>query len=187
MPEIVVPEVDHAALAAYHLSQLPPGRLPYGLFLQTSRLTTNVTAEIVALRQMHRRSGLEALLVQRPPHDDFWPNAQTIPGSNIVATDTFRNYHDYDDALGRLLKDEDEIGGGLRVVDGPHEFGTQTRKSPRGTEVGIVHWALVVGEPVIGQFFDIEVIRTKPPAGILDEHRASILEVVDYVTANGSY
>lgn len=169
-------EKDHAAQAAEHLAKLEPGRQPYELFREAARLFVQPTVELLPVKRSD--NGPQVLLVKRPEDDEFWPGEWHIPGSIALSTDPIENGSEYSAPIKRIM--DHDLDGSLKIVRGPFELGTQRRASPRGSELAVVHWAEVDGEPSNGAFFNMAgILRDPPEGGIVDLHDLSIARVAE--------
>ena len=166
--------------AANLLSMLEPGRQPGRLFRQLARLMVINTVELVPIRQT-RKGLLEVLLLQRAENDPFWPGQWHIPGAVALPTDPVTHGHDYGAPIARVME---EIGGSIRILDGPNQLETQRRVGARGHEVTVIHWGEVDGEPANGTFHNVLDVMLRLPEGNIVDGHANIVDRVARVYEN---
>jgi len=154
-----------------------PGRLPYPLFLELAQKLTQATVELVPLRT--NEAGKTEVLLTRRPENDPWALEWHVPGSILFASDKIEHPRDYSAAFDRLLGPNYELKSGVQVVGEPVEVATERRVTRRGPELSVLHYAQVIGEPVVGRFFDIESFpHNVPDPGVIVHHADFIPRVV---------
>jgi hypothetical protein len=185
------PRDERAALAAACLEGLEPGRQPMELFLQLARITVASIVELVPLRQDPETDTTQVLLTQRPARRDLWAGKWHVPGTVALATDDIpyntpedRDNPDIDPTLtfqtplNHLL--DYELKSSVKVTDGPHLYTARMRRGSRGTEVSNMFWARVEtddGIPLVGRFFDVNIIAEQPPeGGLVTGHTAIAIQ-----------
>lgn len=151
---------------AEFLAKLEPGYLPFPIFYQLMRITVQPTVELVPLRQ--HKGKLEVLLTKRPEKDPDWAGLWHIPGTVLRATD---EKNSFDDAFKRIL--EGEIDG-VKPLSKPVFMGHYFTKVKRGSELQMLHWVEIEGEPASGKFFDVSYL----PDNIVDHHVHTINKAV---------
>lgn len=131
------------------LSKLDPGFLPYSIFEQIARIITLPAIEFVPLRLSNGQ--VEVLLIPRPDNDAHWPGMLHTPGTVIRATD-INDQEDNSKTFDRLIHDE------LKDTDisAPHYVETVLNSSKRGTTQAQIYWVEVLGEPAVGDFYDLD-------------------------------
>jgi hypothetical protein len=129
------------------LAKLAPGFYPVPLFLQFSRLTVNPIVEVVPLR--NRSGSMEILLLKRDADDQLFAGQLHTPGTVVRPHDSTGSF---EDALNRVLNDE------LKGVETtrPEFVKNVFHNSGRGMEASQVFWAEVLGEPEVGQFYEVD-------------------------------
>lgn len=146
------PTAEKIEQAASILGEFEPGYLPPPLFSEIARLVTTPIVEVVPLH-IGEDGKLQVLLTQRGANDPFWANQFHVPGTVVLATDQKGGFVD---AFKRIF--EDELGN-ITVVKEPVMFAQMHRKTARGSEVALLYWAVVEGEPkdgVKGRYFNVE-------------------------------
>lgn len=130
------------------LKKLPPGRLPLKIFHQIARLVATPTIELYAFRRHNNK--LQILLTEREDSDPHWNGLWHVPGSVILSTDKTSSF---DDALNRVIDGEfgsPKIKGEAAFVKFLSHIGN------RGTEIVFIYMLEIVGEPVLGTFYDVD-------------------------------
>lgn len=173
-PETTADLEQQALQLAESLKNFEPGRLPYPLFMEIARLAVLGTVEMVPLRTTPEGK-TEVLLTQRPK-GDVWAGQWHVPGTVMLPTDTVKNGSDYDDAFERIFAKEGELQNGLRLVGEPTYVSTERRKTARGDELSVIHYAEVAGEPSVGQFFDVDQLEHTVPAPGMIEHQMEFVQ-----------
>ena len=130
------------------LKELEAGFLPYDVFVEVARLTVLSIIEFVPLRK-NEKGEVEILLLSRGEDDPIWPNDLHVPGTVVRPTDNEGQVYL---AFERILNDE--LQG--TNVSAPHYVGNILHKSKRGTEQAQVFWVEVLGDPLIGHFYEID-------------------------------
>lgn len=153
MKEIYTPDQNsptekEALLAAEILSRFPVGRLPLSIYTEMARLNALTAYEHVTFRE-DDEGGLQVLLSQRGPNDPWWPNEWHSPGVMVTSTDS-----SFEDVHQRLV--ETELGENMNASD-PCCVTSLPLDTARGKEIAYISWSFVSdGEPMKGQFFDID-------------------------------
>lgn len=185
---------DRAALAAAYLTGVEAdadGLLPYDVFVAAAGKIPLSTVEVVPLRRNPETDRTEALLLQRPPTDQWWANRWHIPGTVIRGKDpvphddeidfddpSFDPLASYRSPVKRLM--QNELRGGVVLTDGPFLSGARFRRGVRGPESTVMLFAGVeVADPAqplpIGRFFDTAELAANPPAeGLVVGHAYAV-------------
>jgi hypothetical protein len=149
------------------LSRLTPGQLPPEIFLEFARLIVTPVLEVVPLRS-NQSGQIEVLLIMRDDSDPIWGGKLHTPGTIIRASDQAAS--DQGDAFNRILEGELES-----VATGYPVYVTSIlHKVKRGTEQALVYWVELIGEPTVGQFFDVNQL----PDSLVDTQVEFIKEAV---------
>ncbi|MDB5184918.1 MAG: hypothetical protein JWN38_726 [Candidatus Saccharibacteria bacterium] len=157
---------EDIAKAAELLARFEPGFLPYPVFEQIARLVALPILEFVPLRA--HNGVIEVLLIARPEDDAYWPGLLHTPGTVIRATDVHTEDMQNWPAIDRILHDElqdTEVGA-------PRYVGSILHNSKRGAEQAQLYWVEVIGEPKVGNFYNVKAL----PDGLIDSQVAFIVE-----------
>lgn len=148
------------------LNGLEPGRLPLDVFISIARISVTSVIELVPLQR--RKNITYVLLTRRDASDPVWPSAWHTPGTVI------RPYDDEIEAsINRLL--ESELPG-QPIASKPKFVENRLHKVLRGTELAIVHWVEIAGDPVVGELFATDEL----PETLVDSQREFIGIAVDH-------
>ncbi len=146
------------------LKRLEPGFLPYEIFVELARIMVLPVIEMVPLR-LNAEAKIEVLLIPRAKDDDIWPGTVHTPGTVIRATDVVGSkYLPFE----RIIKDE--LGG--TKISKPCYVGSVLHQSRRGVEHSQIFWVEVLGEPLVGQFYDVSTL----PDNLVDSQPRFITE-----------
>lgn len=162
----VGPTSEDIEQAVHLLAQLEPGKLPLGIFLEIARLTVTAIVEIVPLRTS-KDGKIHVLLIEREADDPVWGGMLHTPGTVVRASD---NPGSNDDAFSRIL--DGELKGA--AVSEPVFVESILHRVKRGMEQAQIYYAEVVGEPVVGQFYDVDSL----PKNIVDSQLEFISHAV---------
>jgi len=145
------------------LEKCAPGDLSVNVFEAVARIAVYPAVEFIPLR-MHDGK-VQVLLFERPTDDIMWPSMLHTPGTILRPTD-----QTYQDAFDRLRKDE---LADLEIED-PLFMGAELSHNRRGTCVLIEFLVIVVGEPTVGRFYDVDNL----PPRFIEEQRPSLERAV---------
>src|SRR3989344_3481576 len=135
--------------------------------------------ETVFLRR-NAISGVEILLIQRPPTDAHYPNEWHSPGTMLRATDfqeetvTGKDIpaHDgFKKAFDRLA--QSELGIGFKTK--PRQVRSIFHFTPRGSEIALIFLCELEGEPKAGRFFAVDHL----PKNLIEHHHRIIEAAMD--------
>lgn len=108
---------------------------------------------------------MQVLLAQRPDNDPWWPGFLHSPGVMVIPTD--KEDQDFKTVFQRLCSTELQ---GLLHSEPKFVTNKLLDTGRRGVENANIHWILVAGTPVYGDYFDIENL----PENLMDHHRPII-------------
>lgn len=145
------------------LEKCTPGNLPADVFEAVARIAVYPAVEFIPLRTNEGK--IQVLLFERPDDDIMWPSMLHTPGTVLRPTD-----QTYQDAFDRLRKDE---LANLDIED-PLFMGAELSRNKRGTCVLIEFLVVVVGEPTVGCFYDVDDL----PPRFIEEQRPSLERAV---------
>lgn len=174
-------------LLVEQLGELSDGFKPLPVFMALIEKNTLPTVEMVPLRTNPTTGRTEVLLTQRP-EDDPWSNEWHVPGSAILPMDLKNQDPNwktpYERTFGRLLNADGELRAGVKPTFWPPvELRTEGRDTRRSTEVSIVHYVEVEGEPTVGMYVPVgETIEVPDPnMVVIDHHQQFIIDAArDY-------
>jgi hypothetical protein len=152
-----------AELAAACLGKLEPGRQPFNLFMEISRITVASTVEFVPIRE--RNDELQVWLEKRSGKNDPFRGKWVLPGVRILDDDPIDEERSLRGPIKRLFKDE---LSGIQLVGDIHQLPSQYREEARGKEVTeqFVGRVETGSKPYPGKFFNSEELTS---AGIVDD------------------
>lgn len=141
------------------LEACTPGNLPANVFEAVARVAVYPAVEFVPLRTHDGK--VQVLLFERPDDDIIWPSMLHTPGTVLRPTD-----RTYQDAFDRLRRDE--LAG--LMIEEPVPMGAELSRNKRGACVLIEFLVVVVGEPTVGCFYDVDDL----PPRFIEEQRPSL-------------
>lgn len=150
-------EVSHSIAL---LAALEPGKLPLGIFNEVSRLTVTPVVEVVPFYKDSDGS-LKVVLFQRAADDKLWSGMYHIPGTIVLATDTFGSF---DDAIKRVL-DGKLLNCWLTT---PIFVESQLCQVQRGMEVALIYMTQLGSMPENGQLFNVRGLPSNMVEGQAD-------------------
>lgn len=155
------------------LSRLEPGRQPFPIFKELTRITTVPVIELVSFIE-DGEDELGVLLTRRDDTDMFWPNQLHVPGTIILATDEKEGY---DSSLKRL-RDSEMQQYDLRTEP---EFVTNVhRQTARGSEAVVVYAASLYNDIPRDEIYPVNNL----PLDVIDVHVPLIEFTVDHFRSN---
>lgn len=135
---------EESSLLVELLSGSTPGDLTPEVFEAVGRVAVYPAVEFIPLRKTSDK--IEVLLFERPNTDIMWPSMLHTPGTVLRPTDCT-----YQDAFNRLHREELM---GLET-DPPLFLGAELSVNKRGRCVLLEHLVIVMGEPKVGKFYDV--------------------------------
>lgn len=165
-------EIDTAAAI---LNKLQAGKLPLKIFHEVARLVATPTVEVYAFR--HHNNKPQILLTKREQSDPHWGGLWHVPGSVILSSDKTGSF---DDAITRVITSE----FGNPTIKGDIKFVKYlSYVSKRGTEIMFLYMLEIVGEPVLGTFYDVDNL----PENLAEYREKYIPEVAERFLANNNF
>lgn len=169
------------------INELSDGFKPLPVFNALIQKNTLPTVEMVPLRTNPETGRTEVLLTQRTLKDDPWFGEWHVPGGAILPMDLKNQDPNwktpYQRSFDRLLNAGGELKAGVKPTFWPPvELRTEGRDTRRSTEVSIVHYVEVEGEPTVGVFVPVgETIEVPDGMQVIDHHQQFIIDAArDY-------
>lgn len=178
---------DRETLLVEQINDLSDGFKPLPVFNALIQKNTLPTVEMVPLRTNPETGRTEVLLTQRTLEGDPWFGEWHVPGGAILPMDLKNQDPNwktpYQRSFDRLLNAGGELKAGVKPTFWPPvELRTEGRDTRRSTEVSIVHYVEVEGEPTVGMFVPVgETIEVPEGMEVIDHHQQFIIDAArDY-------